>query len=77
MSREEILEKVIDLFSTMTDVEEITEESELMEDLDISSMEILTLVSSIEEEFQIQIPEKSLRKMVTIGNVADVIADQL
>lgn len=75
MSREEILEKVIELFSTMTDVEEINEDSELMEDLDISSMEILTLVTSIEDEFQIQIPEKSLRKMVTIGNVADVVID--
>lgn len=77
MSREEILEKVIDLFSTMTDAEEITEESELIDDLEISSMEILTLVSGMEEEFNIKVTEKDIRRMATIGDVTDVIAELL
>lgn len=77
MSREEILEKVIDLFSTMTEAEEITEDSEIIDDLEITSMDIMLLITSMEEIFGIKIPEKALRKMVTIGDVADVIADRL
>ena len=77
MPREEILEKVIELFSLMSDVEEITEESELMEDLDISSMEILSVIANIEEEFQIKVNEKAIRRMIKISNVVDVIAELL
>lgn len=71
--KEKILERVIDLFSTMTEAEEITEDSELMDDLDISSMDVLLLISSLEEEFQITVPEKEIRKMFTVGDVVDVI----
>lgn len=74
MYNEDILKRVIELFSTMTEVEEITEDSELIDDLEISSMDVLFLISSLEEEFKIQVPEKSIRKMVTIGDVAEVIA---
>lgn len=77
MTREEILEKVINLFSTMTEAEEITEESEIVDDLEITSMDVLFLISSMEDEFGIKIPEKAMRKMVTIGDVADVVAECL
>lgn len=77
MSREEILEKVIDLFSSMTEAEEITEDSEIIDDLEITSMDIMLLITSMEETFGIKIPEKALRKMVTISDVVDVIADRL
>lgn len=74
MNRNEILEKVIELFSTYTD-EEITEESELMLDLDVSSMEVMSLICNIEAEFDISIPESSLREMTTVSDVVDIIAD--
>ena len=76
MSREDILNKVIELFSTMTEAE-VMEDSEIMEDLDLSSMDVLFLISGLEDEFQIKIPEKEIRKMETVGDVADVIADCL
>ena len=52
---------------------EITADSELIEDLDISSMDVLFLISSLEEEFHISVLEKEIRKMVTVGDVAQVI----
>ena len=76
MSREDILSKVIELFSTMTEAE-VMEDSEIMEDLDLSSMDVLFLISSLEDEFQIKIPEKEIRKVETVGDIADVIADCL
>lgn len=73
MCKDDILKRVIELFSTMTEAEEITEDSELIEDLEISSMDVLFLISCIEEEFNIKVPEKAIRKMFTVGDVADVI----
>ena len=72
MNKEEILNKVIELFSTMTEAE-VCEDSEIMEDLDMSSMDVLFLISSIEEEFKIKISEKAIRKIETVGDVADII----
>ena len=75
MIDEALLKKVIALFSTMAEVPaaEITVDSELIDDLDISSMDVLFLISSLEEEFHISVSEKEIRKMVTVGDVAQVI----
>ena len=78
MNREGILQRVIALFATMADTDdEITAESELIEDLGISSMDVLFLISSLEEEFQIKVSEKAFRKIVTIGDVVDTVASQI
>ena len=57
MNKNDILQKTIALFATMTEAEEITAQSELMEDLDLSSMDVMIVVSSLEEEFGIKVPE--------------------
>lgn len=79
MCKEDILKRVIELFSTMAEAEaeEISEDSELINDLGISSMDVLFLISSMEEEFQIKIPEKQIRKMATIGDVAEIVTGLL
>ena len=66
MCKDGVLKRVIELFSTMTEAEEITEDSELIDDLEISSMDILFVVSCLEEEFQVKISEKDIRKMYTV-----------
>lgn len=73
MNREDIFKKVVNLFATMTEEEEIYEDSELMEDLGIDSMDVLYLISCLENEFGCKVPEKEIRKMYTIGDVIDII----
>lgn len=73
MYNEEILKKVISLLSAMSEADEITEDSELMDDLGIGSMDVLLLTSNLEVEFSITISEKELRKVVTVGDVVDLI----
>lgn len=73
MNRQEILKRVVNLFSIMTDAEEIRENSELIDDLGISSMDILALTSYIEEEFKIKIAVCNVGRMVTVGDVVDFI----
>ena len=71
--KDDVLKRVIELFSTMTEAEEITEDSELIDDLEICSMDILFVISCLEEEFQVKISEKDVRKMYTVGDVANVV----
>ena len=54
--------------------EDVNENSVLMDDLDLSSMEILTIVADLEETFGLRIPEKELRNFVTISDLADYLA---
>ena len=77
MKYEDILQRVIEVFKTMTDVEDITAESEIIDDLEINSMDILMMISSLEAEFKIKVPEKEMRKMAVVGDMADIIARQL
>lgn len=76
MSRDEVKKTIYRLIEEMTDLseEEIDEDSALMDDLDISSMEIMTLFADFEEEFNMTLDEKEMRKCITVGNVIDCIA---
>ena len=69
MYSEEILQQVIGLFAAISDATD----SDLIEDLEISSMDILFVVSSLEEAFGIQIPEREIRGMTTVGDVAGIV----
>ena len=76
MADKDILQRVIEVFATMTETaDEITADSQLIEDLDISSMDVLYLISSLEEEFKIKVSEKAIRRMATIGDVAEIITE--
>lgn len=69
----EVLEKVIAILSGISEVDEITVDSELLDDLDIDSMNLLLLLSSMEEEFKVHISEDDMRKMYTVGDVVEII----
>lgn len=74
MTDKTVLEKVIEIFSTMTEENAITKDSEIVGDLGLSSMDLMFLISSLEDEFGIKVSEKQIRKMVTVEDVVDVIA---
>jgi acyl carrier protein len=77
MSHEMILQRVIALFSAMVEDTKITADSEIMEDLEISSMDVLFLITNLEEEFHVKVPEREIRRMFTVGDVAKVIEELL
>lgn len=73
MQKDKVLETVISVFAPMTDETNICADSELIEDLGISSMDVLYLLACLEEEFGIKIPEKAVSQIVTVGDVADLV----
>ncbi|MBQ7445726.1 MAG: acyl carrier protein [Clostridia bacterium] len=48
---------------------EVTPESRIKEDLHADSLSVLTLIMTIEEEYNIQIPDEELMKFNTVGDV--------
>ena len=73
MTRKEIKEIV---FRTFTDViaddeAVITENSSIMDDLDMDSIEMQEALSDLEEEFDIEILDSMLKRMITIGDIIE------
>lgn len=77
MKRAEIISQILAILEDVAEVspEDVNEDSVLMDDLDLSSMEILTIVADLEETFGLRIPEKELRNFVTMGDLADYLAE--
>ena len=55
------------------DVEEITEESRLKEDVGLSSVAMLYMAVSIENEFEIDLSDANMNDLVTVGDVVELI----
>lgn len=51
----------------------ITPTAELVGDLDINSIELADLVMICEEQFDIEMNEEDLAKLVTVGDVAEYL----
>lgn len=73
MNEKKILEKIIKIFSEITEESIITEESELIDDLGLSSIDVFTALADLEDAFNIVIPEKMVRQMVTIEDVKNIV----
>ena len=71
MERAEIMSQILAILEDVAEIapEDVNENSVL----DLSSMEILTIVADLEETFGLRIPEKELRNFVTISDLADYL----
>jgi len=77
MSRDKIFEFIVSVFAIWTEVDVIQESDALIEDLGVSSMDILTLISYLEEEFGVKITERMIRKAATVGDLVDIVQSAL
>ena len=66
----EILSKYID-----TNLEEVTLETRLAEDLGLNSYELMSIIGEIEEEFDLEVDEKEVLKLVSIADLLDYISN--
>lgn len=76
---QEILQSIIDYWKSVIDDDavEITPQSNLMDDLALSSLEMLNSLLLIEDTYDIVIPEKCLKRMITVADVAQVLTEIL
>lgn len=53
--------------------EEITLESSFIDDLGADSLDIVELIMALEEEFDLEIPDKEAEKISTVGDAVEYI----
>ena len=57
------------------DINTITEEASLKEDLGVDSLDLFELVMALEEEFGVEIPTEDLETLTTVGAVAKYVEE--
>ncbi len=72
-----VLEKVKAILSEQFDVEEdtITSDTNIADDLGADSVDVVDLLMSIEDEFEIEIPDDEVENLKTVGEVVKYIED--
>ena len=73
-----MFEKLKDILSKYTGVEinEINEKSDLKADLGLTSFDLAELACVVEEEFDIEIPNRAITQLKTVGDVIAFIEKQ-
>jgi acyl carrier protein len=74
----DVADKVRELISKHVVHEEkvVNDNSHLIDDLGADSLDIVELVMAIEEEFEIEIPDKDADQMSTVKDVVEYVADK-
>ncbi|OOB77753.1 MAG: acyl carrier protein [Epulopiscium sp. Nuni2H_MBin003] len=57
------------------ETEEVKMESDLREDLEADSLDVVDIVMSIEEEFDVTVPSEDEESLKTVGDVVKFIED--
>ena len=70
-----VFEKVKSIVADQLVVEEekVTAEASITEDLGADSLDVVDLVMSIEEEFDIEIPDEAVENIKTVGDIVSYI----
>ena len=70
-----VLEKVKAILAEQFDVEEdkITADTDLQEDLGADSLDVFDLLMSIEDEFEVEVPDEEIENIKTVGSLVSYI----
>ena len=74
-----VFEKIRKLLADQLEIEEskISLESDLVDELNADSLDIVELIMDLEQEFDISIPDEDLPKVVTVKDIVAYIEDQV
>jgi acyl carrier protein len=72
-----VFEKVRDILVEQLDVEEekVTMKASISDDLGADSLDVVDLVMSLEEEFDVEIPDDQVENIKTVGDIVRYIED--
>ncbi|KGF09780.1 acyl carrier protein [Tissierellia bacterium S5-A11] len=72
--KDRILEIIAEQFNIK--VEDLDEDTNFVDDLNVDSIELLELVMTIEDEFDLELEDEVLENLATVGDVIDYIDAQ-
>jgi acyl carrier protein len=79
MNKEEIFGKVRSVIAEKLNVgeDQVTSDAKFVEDLGADSLDQVELIMSLEDEFDLKIPEEEAEKLQTVGSAVDYIVEKL
>lgn len=74
-----MLEKVKEILKDYTETppSEITLTSNLVKDLDLNSLDVVNIVVAFEDEFEIEIPDREIRHLTTVGDIIKYLEEHV
>lgn len=78
MERNHMLEKLSNIIREHTGDNSMTinENTVLISDLGLSSLDLVNLVCTVEDEFDVEIPDRAIKGFKTVGDVMNFIEKQ-
>jgi acyl carrier protein len=70
-----VFEKVRDIIIDQLDAaeEDVTAEASIIDDLGADSLDVVDLIGSVEDEFDVEIPDEEVEKIKTVGDIVSFI----
>ncbi len=74
-----VLEKVKMILSSQFDVEEesITPDTNIADDLGADSLDVVDMLMSLEDEFDVEIPDEEIERIRTVGELVAYIEENM
>ena len=68
-------EEVINLIVEVLEIEkkEITEQTNLVNDLEVESLDLVDLIAAFEKKYNFEIPDNDIKKLQTVGDIISYI----
>ena len=75
MKEDEVEKKVVKIISETAEVPEkkIKLDSNIMNDLELESLDVVDLVTAFEEAFGVEIEDNDVKKFQTVGDIVDYL----
>ena len=72
-------EEIIKIIAGVAEVpeESINLKTNLTADLDLESLDLVTLVSEIENKYQVEIPDKEIKKIQTVEDIVNILSSHV
>ncbi len=74
-----VFEKIKEMLADQLDanIDDMTMETKIGEDLGADSLDVVELLMAIEEEFSVEIPDEDIESLKTIGDVVEYIQNKI
>ncbi|MBC7194742.1 MAG: acyl carrier protein [Caldisericia bacterium] len=72
-----MFEKFKKVFVEKTGIEEFKEEDKFIDDLGLDSLGVMDLITGLEEEFQISVPDSDIPKIKDVKSALDYLSSKI
>lgn len=73
-----VFEKLQKILAAQFDIdpETVTPETDIQEDLNADSLDVVDLIMSVEDEFEVEVPDTAVDEVKTVGDLVRFIESQ-